>query len=110
MQFEIATTTVTQEKGLSGRAQIPNNYAMLFVFPHAALYGFWMKDMLVPIDIIWLSDNGAIVGVEDSISPRTYPNVFYPPQPVKYVLEMRAGAAHDRGWKIGTVVALPLPY
>ncbi len=52
IRFEIATTTAEQERGISDRSVIPNNYAMLFVFQSKDRYGFWMKDMLTPIDII----------------------------------------------------------
>jgi len=110
MQFEVVTTAVAQERGLGGRASIPENYGMLFVFPEDENVGFWMKDMLVPIDIIWLSDTGAILGIEDSLSPSTYPQAYYPPKPVKYVLETKAGEARRQGWSIGSVVPLPAPY
>lgn len=110
MQFEVVTTQAAQERGLGGRSDVPENYGMLFVFPQDQKVGFWMKDMLVPIDIIWLSDDGRIRGIEDSLSPNTYPQIFYPSQPVKYVLETRAGEARRRGWKIGTQVTLPAPY
>ncbi len=106
--FELADTDQKQIQGLSGRASIPNNYGMLFTFKTDDQYAFWMKDMLVPIDIIWLSDNGTILGVEDSISPDTYPAVFYPPQPVRYVLETRAGESRLLNWTTGTHVPIPL--
>ncbi len=110
IRFEIATTTVAQKRGLSGRLVIPNNYAMLFVFPNPGVYGFWMKDMLVPIDIIWLSDNGTIISIEKSVQPNTYPHVFYPQTPARYVLEAHAGFSLERGWHVGSVVGLPSPY
>jgi len=110
IQFEVVTTAAAQERGLGGRASIPENYGMLFVFPEDENVGFWMKDMLVPIDIIWLSDTGAILGIEDSLSPSTYPQAYYPPQPVKYVLETKAGEARRQGWAIGSMVPLPAPY
>lgn len=83
---------------------------MLFVFPKDDAYGFWMKDMLAPLDIIWLSDTGSIVWIEEDVQPSSYPNVFYPNAPARYVLEMRAGQARARGWTIGSRVQLPLPY
>ena len=110
IRFEIATTTKEQEKGLSGRTIIDDNYGMLFVFPQDGPYGFWMKDMSVPIDIMWLSDNGTIVSIENALATSTYPNVFYPSSSVKYVLETRSGFASKRGWSVGSVVPLPLPY
>lgn len=110
MQFEVVTSPDKQELGLGNRANIPDNYGMLFVFPKDDRYGFWMKDMLVPIDMIWLSDNGDIILIDSSVEPDTYPHVFYPPQPVKYVVETKAGFAAEHGWTVGTHVPLPAPY
>jgi uncharacterized membrane protein (UPF0127 family) len=110
MKFEVVTTEAAQERGLGGRSDIPENYGMLFLFPSDTRIGFWMKDMLTSIDIIWLSDKGTIIGIEDSLSPATYPTSYYPPKPVKYVLETRAGETRRRGWTIGTTITLPLPY
>lgn len=110
LRFEIATTTAAQARGLGGRVDIPENYGMLFVFPTDDRRGFWMKDMLAPIDIVWLSDTGVVLGYEDSVAPNSYPKAFYPPQPVKYVLETKAGEIRRRGWNVGTIVPLPLPY
>jgi uncharacterized membrane protein (UPF0127 family) len=107
-QFETVTTPAAQAQGLGGRSVIPHDYGMLFVFNKPDRYGFWMKDMLVPIDIIWLSDSGAVLGIIGSLSPQTYPRVFYPPEPVRYVLETRAGEARAQGWSIGSVIVLPL--
>jgi uncharacterized membrane protein (UPF0127 family) len=42
-----------------------------------------MKDMRVPLDIIWLSDTGDIVHIERSVSPDSYPRVFYPGTPAR---------------------------
>jgi len=110
MRFEVVTTQAAQERGLGGRASIPENYGMLFVFADDEKVGFWMKDMLAPIDMIWLSDTGTVLGIEDSVSPDTYPQAFYPPQPVKYVLETKAGEARRQGWEVGSHVSLPAPY
>ncbi len=107
MTFEIADTPLKQEQGLSGRAVIPDNYGMLFVFAEPDRYGFWMHEMLTSIDILWLADDGTILGLEENVSPDTYPESFYPPEPVRYVLETRAGYAGERGWSVGSVVDLP---
>lgn len=108
LQFEIADTPELRERGLSGRLELPDHYGMLFIFPEKDTYGFWMKDMYVSIDIIWLSDEGVVLGVERAVSPATYPAVFYPPEPVKYVLETRAGYARERGWEEGARISLPI--
>ncbi|MCI0597492.1 DUF192 domain-containing protein [Candidatus Parcubacteria bacterium] len=106
--IELADTTEKRVQGLSGREDVPEDYGMLFVFDTKGEYEFWMKDMLVSIDLIWLSDDGTIVGVEDSVFPETYPKLFAPPEPVRYVLETRAGLARAKGWEVGATLSLPL--
>jgi len=106
-RFEVVDTPETRAQGLSGRANVPAGYGMLFVFPEPGRYGFWMKDMRVPIDIIWLADDGTVLGVDEAVSPSTYPDSFYPPQDVRYVLETRAGEARAQGWDVGARVPLP---
>ena len=102
LEFEIVRTPEAQEQGLSGRADVPHGYGMLFVFQEKKPYSFWMKDMLVPIDILWLADDGTIIGIEDSVTPESYPQtVFTAPAPVRLVLELRAGEARARGLRVG---------
>jgi len=108
-RFEIVTDTKLQAKGLSGRGTIPQDYGMLFVFTKKDMHGFWMKDMLASIDIIWISDERIVLKVDENVSPSTYPAVFNPPEPVRYVLETRAGEARRLGLLPGTKVNLPLP-
>ncbi len=107
LQFEIARTFEEQSRGLSGRADIPHQYGMLFVFPEPQLVSFWMKDMLVPIDVLWLSDDGTVLGIEDSVSPDSFPATYKPPVPVRLVLEMRAGEARLLGITKGSRIELP---
>ena len=95
--IERVETPQAQELGLGGRTTIPDNYGMLFVFPTLEKYGFWMKDMKVAIDMLWIADDGTVVTLLENVSPATYPSVFYPDLPVKYVLETRAGYAHAYG-------------
>ena len=108
--YEIVTTPAEQEKGLGGRKEIPDNYGMLFVFQKKDRYGFWMKDMLTSIDIVWLNDDGTIMKIDANVDPSTYPTPYYPSVPVQYVLETRAGYAMAHDWKVGTALTLPGPY
>ena len=100
----IADTPDLQEKGLSGRRQLETNEGMLFVFDKPDKYGFWMKDMLFPIDIIWISDKYTVVYIEKSLLPNTYPQIFTPDIFSKYVLEVTAGEAEKLNIKIGDSV------
>jgi uncharacterized membrane protein (UPF0127 family) len=97
LKLELATTSVARERGLGGRTAVPAGYGMLFVFPEPGSYGFWMKDMEVPIDIFWLDAQGHVVSIAADVATSTYPAVFYPAAPAEYVLETEAGfaALHD---------------
>ncbi len=106
-RFEMADSPEERVQGLSGRRDVPSNYGLLFVFEEAGSPGFWMKDMHVPIDIIWLADDGTVLGIEEAVSPETYPAVFYPPDPVTLVLETRAYEARAQGWEVGSKIPLP---
>ena len=65
---------------------------MLFVFPEDGSYGFWMKDMLTSIDMIWLADDGIDCEREQVGSLRIHTlKALCPSQPVRYVLETKAG-------------------
>lgn len=107
LQFEVVRTPEAQAKGLGGRTDIPHGYGMLFVFPKEETLAFWMKDMQVAIDILWLSPDGTILGIEDSVSPDSYPQKFLSPQSVRLVLELRAGESKLREYRVGSRIALP---
>ncbi len=104
--IELADTPERRTQGLSGRASIEDDYGLLFVFPTDSRHGFWMKDMQISIDMIWISAEGTIVHIEHAVTPATYPTIFTPANPARYVLETRAGYAKDRGWSVGTVLNL----
>ena len=106
-RFEIADSDAERTQGLSGRKDVPPGSGLLFVFDRSERHGFWMKDMLISIDIIWLADDGTILAIEEGVSPDTYPTPFYPPHPVRYVLETRVGEAKAQGWTVGTRIPLP---
>jgi uncharacterized protein len=106
LRIEYATTVEARERGLGGRAEIPADYGMLFVFPKDERYGFWMKDTLVSLDIFWLDDKGQVVSIASEVATSTYPNVFYPNAPARYVLETASGFARSHEVKIGTPLLL----
>ncbi|MEX2014012.1 MAG: DUF192 domain-containing protein, partial [Parcubacteria group bacterium] len=67
-------------------------------------HGFWMKDMHFAIDIVWIDENFRIVGIEKEVRPETFPQVFRPDQPIKYVLELPAGYSERHDIGVGAVV------
>ncbi|HUY05225.1 MAG TPA: DUF192 domain-containing protein [Candidatus Paceibacterota bacterium] len=106
LNIEYATTTAARERGLGGRTSIPSDYGMLFVFPKDGLYGFWMKDTLVPLDMFWLNAQGQVVFIAEDVLPSSFPHVFYPSAPARYVLETAAGFAAAHSIITGTPLLL----
>lgn len=106
IRVDLVATEADRTRGLSGRTGLDRDQGMLFVFDVPAIYGFWMKDMLFPIDIIWISENGLVVDIKESAEPSSYPEIFSPKAPAKYVLEVNAGFSREFGLKIGDSVTL----
>jgi uncharacterized protein len=112
VQVEIANTETLREKGLSGRTSLPTDSGMLFVFDSKKVNPiFWMKSMLIPLDMIWISD-GKIVNINKNIpvpptnTPDDKLSKFSVNQPIDYVLEVNAGFADSNGIKVGNSVDL----
>jgi len=102
--LEIASSTEAQEMGLSGRPSLPDDRGMLFVFEYPGIYSFWMKDMLFPLDIIWIDASKTIVQMNSNIAPETYPDTFVPSSEISYVLELNAESAERYGLVEGQVL------
>lgn len=95
---ELARTPAEQGLGLGERDSLAAGRGMLFIFPQAGNWGFWMKDTRFPLDIMWARADGTIITVARDVATSTYaevpPEVFYPTTPdALYVLEVNAGAA-----------------
>jgi len=103
---EVADTEADQERGLSGHTPLSDNQGMLFVFSNPDNYGFWMKGMTFPLDIIWFDQNFRVVHIEKNLSPRTYPKIYYPGTNSVYVLEINAGQTDILKTKIGDLMAV----
>jgi uncharacterized protein len=105
LNLEIARTPTEQTKGLSGHPPLRDNQAMLFVFPTKTIQSFWMKDMLFPIDIVWLDDN-KIVKISKHLQPEgTKPeNIYHSDFKVNNVLEIKAGQADALSLHTGDIV------
>jgi uncharacterized protein len=99
--IEISDTDEERSLGLSGRASLTEGTGMLFAFDAPGNPGFWMKDMRFPIDIVWIGEDWTVVSVEKNISPETFPKVFYPNRPAKFVLELNSGDAARLGIDAG---------
>ena len=101
IEVDLATTAPEQEQGLSGRTELGPNEGMLFVFDTPGKYSFWMKDMLFPIDMIWLAPDSRVVYVKKDARPESYPESFTPDEEAKYVLEIESGFSDKNNLKVG---------
>ncbi|MBI2916542.1 MAG: DUF192 domain-containing protein [Chloroflexi bacterium] len=108
--LEMADDDAKRMTGLSKRAIVPENSAMLFVFPQEDIYRFWMKDVMVPLDAVFLDRSGRIV---DIITMPTQPGVpdsqlrvYEPAAPATYAMEINAGLAERYGMEVGQTVQL----
>jgi uncharacterized membrane protein (UPF0127 family) len=101
----VSHTDALRQQGLSGTRTVPHD-GMLFVFPEEEFAGFWMQDMNYAIDIVWMDSDSQIVDITREVSPKTYPKVFYPKEPVKYVLEFPEGFAEAIGLQINSRIDL----
>lgn len=87
----VVGTEEERTQGLSSSESLPAGTVMFFVFETPDNYGFWMKDMLYPLDIVFLDTDMKVISYTDNASPASYPTIFYPESPAQYVLEMHAG-------------------
>lgn len=103
---EIPRTSETRERGLMFRAALPPRTGMLFVFETTGRYGFWMKNCMIPLDLIWIDEAKRIVAILPETPPcKADPCPIYQfDVPTRYVLEIPSGAARRENLAIGNVL------
>lgn len=103
-QLWVADTLAEREQGLSGVTSLPKNGGMLFVFETERRWGIWMKDMQIPIDIVWLDADKKVVHIEPYVDPELDTNVtFLPDEAALYVIELASGEVDKAGIKVGQI-------
>lgn len=108
----VARTEEQRERGLMFVTHLPQHTGMIFVFGKDAPVAFWMKDTLIPLDMVFVSADGTVrrVFARVPVVPRTLPDSEIPLEQAeaKYVIELPAGEAAKDGLQPGARV-LPLP-
>jgi uncharacterized protein len=100
---EVADTSMEQAKGLMFRTELADNAGMIFPFREPRVASFWMKNTVIPLDIIFVRSNGTI----ESIAENTVPYSTDPVEagePVTAVLELRGGLTAELGIGAGDTV------
>lgn len=95
VDVEIAANDEMREQGLMYRDTLAPGKGMIFVFTATGEYPFWMKNTLIPLDMIWIDDQRRVVHVAHDVQPcRADPCPSYPPHAqARDVLELAAGSA-----------------
>lgn len=95
VHVEVAADDPTREQGLMYRDRLPDDRGMIFIFPQAGLYPFWMKNTLIPLDMIWIDGQKMAVHVAHDVPPcKADPCPSYSPNAnALHVLELAAGVA-----------------
>lgn len=103
LEIEIVDDEYGITTGLMYRKKMEENRGMLFIFPDVSKRSFWMRNTIIPLDIIFISEQKTIVTIQRNTVPfseKSIPSTA----PAKYVLEVNAGLSDKYGWKDGDSV------
>ena len=108
---EIADTPEKREIGLSKKNSLADDRGMLFTFDRPDYYSFWMKEMQIPIDIIYIN-NDKVVSVYGNVHPPENEDsplpIYKPTAPSDKVLEINAGLSQEHNIKTGDTLQVEL--
>jgi uncharacterized membrane protein (UPF0127 family) len=106
-RVEIATSPAQLQQGLMFRQQLAPDAGMLFDFQHSGRVSMWMKNTLIPLDMLFIDADGRII----NIAERTVPYSLDPvaaAAPARAVLELNGGTATRLGIRPGDRVLFPI--
>lgn len=110
---EVADEVHEQQRGLMNRTHLDEDAGMLFVFPQLGSWQFWMKDTLIPLDMLWLDSAGRVLHIASDVPPCPLGDAcpwYWPTEKrALYVLELNAGQVQEYGITTGAVLTLPTP-
>jgi len=103
---EVARTPEDQAQGLMYRESLPPRAGMIFLFTDGGAHNFWMKNTMIPLDIIWIDAGGKVVFVSADTPPcKSDPCPNYGPKtPAPTVLEIAGGMAAKEGIVAGATI------
>jgi uncharacterized membrane protein (UPF0127 family) len=103
IKVEVVQTPEDRGRGLQNRQSMGKDEGMLFIFPRAQHQSFWMKDTLIPLDMIWIDHHKKIVFIIHNALPCVTEQcpVYTPDAAANYVLEVNAGVSLEMGLRVG---------
>lgn len=106
LHLEVAQTDAQREHGLMNRTSLPPHTGMIFVFPHDGDVAFWMKDTLIPLDMVFVAGDGTVRLIDSNVPtvPVNTPDGNIPLEKgtAEYVIELPAGEALRDGIVAGS--------
>jgi uncharacterized membrane protein (UPF0127 family) len=99
-------TPEERKKGLMFRENLDPEKGMLFIFEEEGRHGFWMKNTLIPLDIIWINGNKEVVFINKNTQPckEDACPIIEPTEDAKYVLEMNESFSEKIGLSVGNKI------
>jgi uncharacterized membrane protein (UPF0127 family) len=105
VRVELARTAEERARGLMFREHLDSDAGMLFLYDGEDIRRFWMRNTLIPLDMIFISADLRVAGVVENAEPQT-DTPRQVDQPSQYVLEVNGGFAAAHGITAGTPVEL----
>jgi len=103
---ELATTEPQREQGLMYRSTLAADAGMLFVYTYAQPVTFWMKNTIIPLDMIFIGSDGHVVSIHEREVPFSE-EAIPSGEDAQYVLEVNGGTVDRLGIATGDVVTGP---
>ena len=91
--------------GLMGRECMGDREGMLFIHEAEGIPRYWMRGMVMSLDMVWIDADGVVAEVSANLPPApegTVPEIYFSPRPILYVLEINAGLAQKVGIRAGS--------
>lgn len=107
ISVEIADTPETRETGLMHREEMAEDHGMLFDFAETRPVSMWMRNTLIPLDMLFLREDGTIARIARNARPLDLTPIPSG-EPVRYVLELNGGAAQAYGAQVGDRLEHPI--
>jgi uncharacterized membrane protein (UPF0127 family) len=106
-RVELALSPEEQQQGLMFRRSLPADAGMLFVFASTRPAMFWMKNTLIPLDMLFIAADGRIADLHERAVPLSEASILSK-VPVRAVLELNGGTVQRLGIKPGDIVHHPV--
>lgn len=103
VEVEVVSSPRAVERGLMYRQHLPTDQGMLFLMGEEAIHGFWMRNTLIPLDMIFIGKDLRVVGIVENAEPRTETSRKVD-KPSLYVLEVNGGWTAKNGISTGATV------